>query len=46
MHGNRTTTPNGTDMLELPFNLRGLLKKASRDVNLLSGGLFSPEVGS
>lgn len=46
MHGNKTTTPKGTDILELPFNRSGLRKKASRDVNLFGGGLFSPVVGS
>jgi len=31
MHGKRMTTPRGTDMLELPFNLSGRLKKANLD---------------
>lgn len=26
MHGKRTTTPSGTEMVELPFNLMGLLR--------------------
>jgi hypothetical protein len=29
IHGNKSTTPNGIDMLELPFNLRGFLKNAN-----------------
>lgn len=34
MQGKSKTTPSGMDMLELPFNLSGLLKKASREVFL------------
>lgn len=43
--GKRMTTPRGTDMLELPFNLSGRLKKANFDVNLLAFPLrpFSSE---
>jgi hypothetical protein len=29
IHGNNSTTPNGIDMLELPFNLSGFLKNAN-----------------
>lgn len=32
MQGNRRTTPRGIEMLELPFNLSGLLKNARLDV--------------
>lgn len=46
MHGNRTTTPRGTDILELPFNLRGLRKKARREVIPLDFAfVFSSLVG-
>lgn len=31
MQGKSTTTPRGTEMLELPFSLRGLRKKARRE---------------
>lgn len=34
MHGNRSTTPSGTDIVELPLNLKGRRKNASRDANL------------
>ena len=42
------TTPRGTDTLELPRNLSGLLKNARRDVSVfrLDGVFFSPRVGS
>jgi hypothetical protein len=47
MQGKRTTTPRGTDMLELPFNLRGLRKKARRDAIPFAFALvFSSLVGS
>jgi hypothetical protein len=48
--GKSTTTPSGTDMLELPRSLRGLRKKARRDrigLGRVCGCLpFSSEVGS
>lgn len=47
MQGKRTTTPKGTDMLELPFNLKGLLKKASREARPFDLDFpFSSLVGS
>ena len=42
MHGKMMTTPKGTEMLELPFNLRGLRKKASREANRLERGFLPP----
>ena len=35
IHGNSRTTPNGIEMLELPFNLSGRLKKANLEDPLL-----------
>jgi hypothetical protein len=35
IHGKRRTTPSGTEILELPFNLSGRRKNANRDVFLL-----------
>ena len=37
MQGKSTTTPKGTEMLELPLNLRGLRKKARREAKRLLG---------
>ena len=37
MPGKSTTTPKGTEMLELPLNLRGLRKKARREAKRLLG---------
>lgn len=39
--GKSMTTPRGTDMLELPFSLKGRLKKARRDAMPLER-LFLP----
>jgi len=50
MQGKRMTTPRGTDMLEFPLNLSGLLKNARREANVFGRGLtsrrFSSAVGS
>jgi hypothetical protein len=48
MQGNKMTTPSGTEMLELPFNLSGRRKKARRDANVRDGRdlFFSSAVGS
>ncbi len=37
MQGKSTTTPNGTDILEFPRNLKGLRKKARREANRFVG---------
>lgn len=34
IHGNSSTTPRGTDIVEFPFSRRGLLKKANCAANL------------
>jgi hypothetical protein len=34
IQGNNNTTPSGMEMLELPFNLSGRLKKASLELTL------------
>jgi hypothetical protein len=35
MHGKRSTTPRGMEMLELPFNLSGRRKNANLDVTFV-----------
>lgn len=49
MQGKRMTTPSGTEMLELPLNLKGLRKNASREAKVFGRGLtprrFSSAVG-
>ena len=48
MQGKKTTTPRGTETLELPRSLRGRLKYATRDAHVLRarGGFFSSVTGS
>jgi hypothetical protein len=45
MHGKMMTTPRGTEMLELPFNLSGRRNRARREV-IIPERVFRPPFSS